>query len=284
MEKLNISLSSTQKIDAIEIVNESLELIDIEVEDNHTFWVSEKGDDWYLTHNSDAPDIDVDVADRDKVLGVLRTEFGYNNVIPISNMNTFKVKTLVKDISKFHGISFDEANAATKTVEQEVRKATMKHGDDKNLFVLTYEDSMKHSPSFREFIERHPEVSESITILFKEQRSLGRHAGGVVILDDAPSSMPIITNGGEPQTPWVEGTAGKSLEPVGIIKYDLLGLETMRLIERTIELILKKQGLFRLKFEDGTIMTLSGEDQVKTQRGTIKVSQLKADDDFQGRA
>jgi len=188
-----------------------------------------------------APDIDVDVADRDKVLEVLRKEFGYNNVVPISNYNTFKVKTLIKDISKFHGIPFEEANNATRTVEQEVRKATMKHGDDKNLFVLTFEDSMKYSPSFKAFIDAHPEVADSITVLFKEQRSLGRHAGGVVIMDDAPGMMPLIVNGGEPQTPWTEGVGGKSLEPLGYIKYDLLGLETMRLIERTIELILQRR-------------------------------------------
>lgn len=189
-----------------------------------------------------APDIDVDVGDRDAVLEVLREEFGFNNVVPISNINTFKVKTLLKDLSKFHSVPFDEANAATKTVEQEVRKATQKHGDDKNLFILKFEDAMKYSESFRSFMEKYPQVGEHAESLFKEQRSLGRHAGGVVILDDAPSEMPLILNKGEPQTPWVEGVVGKQLEPLGFIKYDLLGLETMRLISRTIELILIKQG------------------------------------------
>ena len=130
---------------------------------------------------------------------------------------------------------------ATKTVEQDVRKATMKHGDDKNLFVLTFDDALKYSPSFKAFIDKYPHVAESINILFKEQRSLGRHAGGVVILDDAPKMMPLITNAGEPQTPWVEGVGQKTLEPLGYIKYDLLGLETMRLIQRTIELILQRR-------------------------------------------
>lgn len=198
-----------------------------------------------------APDIDVDVGDRDAVLDVLRKEFGNDNVIPISNVNTFKVKTLIKDISKFHGIPFEEANAATRTVEQEVRKATQKHGDDKNLFVLTFDDAMKHSPSFIKFVEKYPEVADSINVLFKEQRSLGRHAGGVVIMDDAPSMMPLIANKGEPQTPWTEGVAGKGLEPLGYIKYDLLGLETMRLIARTIELILqRREGVAKPTFPD----------------------------------
>lgn len=232
-------------------------------------------------HRVGAPDIDVDIANRDLVLDVLRKEFGQNNVIPISNYNTLKIKSLVKDISKFYGIPFEEVNEATKTVEQEVRKATFKHGDDKNLFILTFDDAMKHSKSFRDFIEKYPQVAESITTLFKEQRSLSRHAGGVVIMDDAPIQIPLITNGGEPQTPWVEGVGGKMLEPLGIIKYDLLGLETMRLIERSIDLIIKrKDKLFEFEMEDSSILRLFSSQKVKTQHGMKLVSDLVDDDEI----
>lgn len=223
-----------------------------------------------------APDIDTDLADRDKVLEQLRSFFGYENVVPISNYNTFKLKTLVKDIGKFYGVSFEETNAATRTVEEEVRRAVTKHGDDKNLFVLTFDEAMGFvcaaavgpdarpvcsgctpacskavSPSFRAFIEKHPVVAEAIKVLFKQNRSLGRHAGGVLIADDLPSKMPLVTSGGEPQSPWVEGVNFKHLEKVGeFIKYDLLGLETMRLIERTIELVLIKKGNRSPTFDD----------------------------------
>ena len=189
-------------------------------------------------------DVDTDVGDRDKVLAVLRAEFGYENVVPISNYNTFKVKSLLKDLSKFYGIPYEEVNAATKTVEQSVRKATTKHGDDKNLFVLTYEDALIYDKPFKAFIDKHPEVGESMTVLFKQNRSLGRHAGGVLICDDLKDKMPLITSAGEPQSPWVEGVNFKHLEKVGnFIKYDILGLETLRLIERTIELILERSGV-----------------------------------------
>ena len=223
-------------------------------------------------HRKGAPDIDTDLADRDKVLDQLRNFFGYENVVPISNYNTFKLKTLIKDIGKFHGIPFEECNAATKTVEQDIRKATTKHGDDKNLFVLTYDDAIGYlcqvnekttcngcspkcttpaSPAFKDFIDEHPEVAESIKTLFKQNRSLGRHAGGVLVCDDLPQKMPLIASKGEPQSPWVEGVNFKHLEYIGnFIKYDLLGLETLRLIERTIELILMKQGNKSPTFED----------------------------------
>jgi DNA polymerase-3 subunit alpha len=44
------------------------------------------------------------------------------------------------------------------------------------------------------------------------------------------------------QTPWVEGMHYKHLETMGWVKFDLLGLETLRTIERTIDLILRKGG------------------------------------------
>ena len=199
-----------------------------------------------------APDIDTDLADRDKVLEQLRNFFGFENVVPISNYNTFKLKTLVKDIGKFYGVPFEETNAATRSVEEEVRKATMKHGDDKNLFVLVFDDAMKYSPSFKAFMDKYPQVQESIKILFKQNRSLGRHAGGVLIADDLPSKMPLVASKGEPQSPWVEGVNFKHLEYIGnFIKYDLLGLETMRLIERAIELVLiQKEGNPKPTFDD----------------------------------
>jgi len=223
-----------------------------------------------------APDIDTDLANRDKVLDELRKFFGFENVVPISNYNTFKLKTLVKDIGKFYGVSFEDTNAATRTVEDEVRKAVTKHGDDKNLFVLTFDEAMGFhcckakepnakpicqgctaecnkpvSKSFRDFMEKYPVVTEAIKILFKQNRSLGRHAGGVLIADDLPNKMPLIASGGEPQSPWVEGVNFKHLEYIGnFIKYDLLGLETLRLIERTIELILIKEGNKKPTFAD----------------------------------
>jgi hypothetical protein len=97
--------------------------------------------------------------------------------------------------------------------------------------------------------------------------------------------MPLITSGGEPQSPWVEGVNFKHLEKVGeYIKYDLLGLETMRLIERTIELILLKQGTnegrYEIALDDGRTIFLGGDDLVLTSnRGEIRARELQDGDD-----
>lgn len=227
------------------------------------------------------PDIDTDVADRDKILKVMRDEFGEDNVVPISNYNLMKLKSLTKDLSKFYGVPFEEANRATSTVEHEVRRATTKHGDDKNLFVLKFDDAMQHSKSFREFIEKYPEIGSSMKILFKQNRSLGRHAGGVLLTDDLPKKMPLIMNGGEFQSPWVEGVSHKHLEKIGnFIKWDILGLETLRLIERTIQLIIQKDGLIELEIE-GTKHRLLKTQTITLNDGTKKaISELTTDDDI----
>lgn len=229
----------------IECLHEDEEFIDLTIDENHTFFVatSSSESDWVLTHNSGVPDIDTDVSDRDKVLEVMRREFGANNVVPISNMNLLKVKSLTKDLAKLYGIPFEEANKATATVENDVRRAVSKVGDDKNLFELTFDDAMIHCAPYREFMEAHPELAASMKVLYKQNRSLGRHAGGVLVCDDLPMKMPLICSKGEPQTPWIEGIASKQLEKIGsFVKYDVLGLETLRLIERAIELILIKAG------------------------------------------
>jgi DNA polymerase-3 subunit alpha len=188
-----------------------------------------------------APDIDTDISDRDKLIQLMRKKFGDHNVIPISNYNTFKLKSLVRDISRFYDIPLEEVNSALKVVEEDVKKETQKAGDDKNMFVLEYEDAVKHSPTFREFIDNHPEVTGAIEILFKQNKSLGRHAGGVIVSDYIAERMPLILARGEPQTPWVEGMNYKHLEELGWIKFDLLGLETLRMIERAIYLILQRR-------------------------------------------
>lgn len=242
METQLISLRPT-KIQQIEVVDlqDEVGLVDIEVEDDHTFFVSQDGESWYLTHNSGAPDIDSDIGDRDKLLELLRNKFGDKNVIPISNYNTFKLKSLIKDISRFYGIPFEEVNAAMAPIEDDVKRELFKPGTDKNLFVLTYEDAIKYSKSLQDFVKLHPEVVGPIKILFKQNRSLGRHAGGVIVSENIAERMPLILARGEPQTPWVEGMTYKHLEELGWIKFDLLGLETLRIIERTIHLVLQRR-------------------------------------------
>ena len=186
------------------------------------------------------PDIDTDVENRDLLLELLRGRFGDENIVPISNYNTFKLKSLIRDISRFHDIPLEEVNDALRTVEREVVNNVRKAGDDKNLFVLTFEDSYEYCKAFKDFIDKHPQIGESVRVLFRQNKALGRHAGGVIVSEKIAERMPLIAARGESQTPWVEGMNYKHLEMLGWVKFDLLGLETLRIIRKAIELILQR--------------------------------------------
>jgi len=201
---------------------------------------------------TDLPDIDTDVGDRDKLLEMMREEYGNENIIPISNYNTFKLKSLVKDISRFYGVPFAKVNKALSTLDNDIKgglrrdKVTLNGPLEPNL-----EWAMKYSDKFVALIEEHPEIAEPIDVLFKQNKALGRHAGGVIVSENIAQRMPLILARGELQTPWVEGASFKHLENFGWVKFDLLGLETLRIIERSIELILKrKNGKDVVAFED----------------------------------
>ena len=199
---------------------------------------------------AELPDIDSDLSDRDLVINKLAEKFGSDNVIPISTYSMLQLKSLTKDISKFYGINFTEATEAVSSVEQDVRDAIMGAADDKNLFVLTLDDALKHSPKYKSYLDKYPQVAEHIKVLYKQVRSIGRHAGGVLISENIASKMPLITVKGELQTPWVEGVTTKHLNQYGFCKFDLLGLETLRIVELCIRNILRKEGNPFPKFLD----------------------------------
>jgi len=196
------------------------------------------------------PDIDTDVSDRDKLIDQLRDEFGTENVVPISNYNTFKLKSLIKDVSRFYGVEFKEVNIALSTLEKDVARGRRAMPEDDVSFDITLEEALRYSERTRDFLEKYPDILEPINVLFKQNKSLGRHAGGVIVSERIAERMPLIVTKGEVQTPWIEGMTAKHLETFGWVKFDLLGLETLRIIEGAIGRILKKEGNQNPTFED----------------------------------
>lgn len=187
---------------------------------------------------SQYPDIDLDFENKEKVTKILKKTFGDDNVVPISNYNTMQLKSLIKDISKFYDIPFQEVNTMTRAIEQEVRKKVLKKGDDKNLFQLTWENTSEHSPTFNAFIEKYPHVASHIKVLFQQNRSIGRHAGGLLVCNNLENKMPLIKSGGVIQSAITEGVSYKHLEEFGFLKFDCLALLTLRIIRNCIEKIL----------------------------------------------
>jgi DNA polymerase-3 subunit alpha len=226
-------------------------LVDIGVEDDHTFYVSDKPDGLYLlTHNS-YPDVDSDFADRDKATKLLSEFFGEENVVPVSLFSQLQLKSLIKDVAKLHNLPFDEINSSTGKIEGEVLAVKKQEdGFDRATWDLTFEEAMLYSPTFQELMEKHPEFETTIKVLFKQMRNVGRHAGGVIITDNSREAMPMIKSGGELQTPWPEGVNYRHLEEFGLLKFDILGLGTLRMFENCTRRILRKQGVKNPTFKE----------------------------------
>jgi len=194
-------------------------------------------------HRTSWPDIDSDAGDRDALINAARELYGNDAVIPVSNFNTLKLKSLVKDIAKFYEIDFGEVNRMTGPLQDEVMALVRDENTEKSVFVLKHADCMIHSKRYREFMEKYPKVKDHIEALFMQNRAIGRHAGGVIIgpPDELASSMPIIRVRGELQTPWTEGMNFRNLEDNGFIKFDFLGLTLLKDVENCIRRVIVKE-------------------------------------------
>jgi len=190
---------------------------------------------------TDYPDIDYDVAEPMDLKDILIDRWGDNVVAPISNWNTLQLKSLVKDISKLYEIPFTEVNNVTgKMMVEATGPAKEKHGIKSGVYNPTFEEVLEFSPTLQKFLLTYPHVAEHINALYGQVRSCSRHAGGVVIAEDLDYHMPLISSKNVRQTPWSEGQNVRHLEPMGFIKFDLLGLSTLRMIEGAVRHILKR--------------------------------------------
>jgi len=200
----------------------------------------------------DYPDIDYDVSDPMALKDLLIERWGDNTVAPISNWNTLQLKSLIKDISKLYGIPFTESNAVTGKMMVEATSAAKKaHGIKAGVYNPTFEEVKKYSPTLQAFLRKYPDVATHVDELYGQVRSCSRHAGGVVIAENLDYHMPLISSKNVRQTPWSEGQNVRHLEPMGFIKFDLLGLSTLRMIEGAISHILRRHhGIENPEFSD----------------------------------
>jgi DNA polymerase-3 subunit alpha len=178
---------------------------------------------------TDYPDIDYDVSDPMVLKDLLIEEWGDSTVVPISNWNTLQLRSLIKDISKFYDIPFIEANAVTgKMLAEATPLAKKKHGIKAGVYTPTFDEVVEFSETLQNFFAKYPHVETHVKALHGSYRSCSRHAGGVVIGEQLDKFMPLISSKGVRQTPWSEGQNVRQLEPMGFIKFDILGLSTLR--------------------------------------------------------
>lgn len=229
------------KIDSVEVVDREFFVKSIDYGKVRTIT---DGNIKFIIKNdvkSDVPDIDYDCADPMEAKELFIREYGENSVVPISNYNTLQIRSLIKDISKLYGIPYQEVNDVTsKMLAEAIPKAKEKHNITAGVYNPTFDELKEFSPTLQNYLDVYPHIATHIENLHGQIRSISRHAGGVLFADNLNEKMPLINSGGVVQTPWTEGQTVRHLEPMGFIKFDILGLASLRMVETCIKHILKR--------------------------------------------
>jgi len=178
------------------------------------------------------PDIDVDYLPL--VQDYLRNEwcpkrFGRENVVNIGNYGTFGIKSALLDMARVHSADYQEIQTITKNLQDR---------DDEGK-PITWEKALEIAPDLNDYCNRNPEIADAARRLIDRNRGRGKHAGGTVIssikIDDLVPVM--IDTDGNPVSGWTEGLHDQDLQPVGLIKFDVLAVKDLLRIAHCCHLI-----------------------------------------------
>ncbi|MBI2988426.1 MAG: DNA polymerase III subunit alpha [Deltaproteobacteria bacterium] len=181
------------------------------------------------------PDIDVDfcIRGRDQVIRYVKEKYGPDKVAQIATFGTLKAKAAIRDVGRALGFSFAETDAIAKLVP------APKQGFDYPLA-----DAIKMEPRLQELAKSDPRVQSLINHALRLEgltRHTSTHAAGVVL-----SRLPLV----DYLPLYVDKEGGivtqfgmESVEKIGLIKFDFLGLKTLTLIHDCLKLICASRGV-----------------------------------------
>ncbi|HET8564792.1 MAG TPA: DNA polymerase III subunit alpha, partial [Candidatus Binatia bacterium] len=181
------------------------------------------------------PDIDVDfcIRGRSQVIQYVKDKYGADKVAQIATFGTLKAKAAIKDVGRALGFSFAETDAIAKLIP------APKQGFD---YPLT--ESIKMEPRLQELIKSDPRIKTLIDHALRLEgltRHASTHAAGVVL-----SNLPLVDH----LPIFVDKEGGivtqfdmGSVEKIGLVKFDFLGLKTLTLIHDCIHLIRTTRGV-----------------------------------------
>jgi len=177
------------------------------------------------------PDIDSDFSDPGLVKEYLRDKYGEDRVALISNWSTLSPKVIIKDVARSLRLGGDKSSAF-----KIANHITSIMPDSK-----TIEGAVSSSKEFAEYMQEYPELFEYAKKLQGLTRNWSVHAAGVVI-SDSPlyESIPIRIDydTGLMVTQWEKTRC----EDNGYVKMDLLGLNTLNVIDSTLRLVEETTG------------------------------------------
>ena len=198
------------------------------------------------------PDFDIDFCEeqRDKVFEYLKKKYK-DGVAHIITFGKLKARMALRDVGRVLGLSYGHVDKICKMVPFDPSRP------------LTLQESIDREPRFKEEIKNNVKVQKLIDLSLKLEglnRNMATHAAGVVIAGNKlAEQFPLYVDQSSnlilPSTQYDM----YSSENAGLVKFDLLGLKTLTVINKTLKrLKLKKINLdiSKINLEDENVYNL----------------------------
>ncbi len=182
------------------------------------------------------PDIDVDFCyeRRPEVIEYVQRKYGKENVSQIITFGTMQARGVVRDVGRVLGMQYADVDRIAKLVPPM---------DPMNPDI-GLKDALTSEPELGNLYKNDPQIKNLIDISLTLEglnRHASTHAAGVVIADcPLDTYMPLFKSSEDQVT---SGYEMKSLEKIGLLKMDFLGLKTLTVIDQALKLVKSIHGV-----------------------------------------
>jgi DNA polymerase-3 subunit alpha len=173
------------------------------------------------------PDIDVDFCKdkRPEVIDYVSDKYGRDHVAQIITFGTMAARAAIRDVARAMDFPYAEADRLAKLVPESIK--------------ITIKKAIEQEPQLKEAYEKDERIAELLDIAMRLEglsRHASTHAAGVVIAPEALTEyMPLYKPPSEETL--TSQFDMKSVEKIGLIKFDFLGLKTLTIIEKAVRYI-----------------------------------------------
>ena len=177
------------------------------------------------------PDFDIDFCQdrRQEVIQYVTEKYGQKSVSQIITYGKLQTRAALKDVGRVLGMAFSEVDVVSKLVPEKLN--------------ITIDQALELEPRIHEAMESDPQISTLIDLAQRVEgmvRHAGIHAAGVIIASDELVKYAPLYKGADGEN--VVQYDMKHAEKIGLIKFDFLGLKTLTLIQRALDLVEKNRG------------------------------------------
>lgn len=162
------------------------------------------------------PDIDTDFNKRDEVIRYLMDKYGKDNVCQIINFNFITPCVAIKDVGKVLGVPYKVTDKISKK--------------------FVYENFQENLDNDKTIIEEYAQYTDLFDIashLSGRVKTVSMHAGGVGIVDTKITDYMAMRCGKDNAR--VISVDKRVIEEIGIIKFDLLGVATLSVVDDSVK-------------------------------------------------